>query len=94
MEVLLLNKEELKDIRFSSKEVISDDISKKLLMADLLRAQSLGNLEKNKVRIIFHLADGSRGEVATTVWGVGEYHLMLKGDINIPIRSIESIKII
>lgn len=94
MDVLLLQKEDLKGIWFSATEVINDEIAKKLLMADLLRAQSLGNLEKNKVKIKFHLEDGSRGEVETTVWGVGEHHLMLKGGIHIPIRAVESILIL
>lgn len=94
MEIITLKKEDLSSVRFSTMDVISDATAKKLLMSDLLRAQTLGNIEKNKVKIIFHLLDGSRGEVTTTVWGVGEHHLMLKGGVNIPIRSVESIIII
>lgn len=94
MDIIMLQKEDLRGIRFSANEVISDEIAKKILMADLLRAQSLGNLEKNKVKIIFHLEDCTRGEVTTTVWGVGEHHLILKGGVHIPIRSVERIVIV
>jgi hypothetical protein len=87
----ILKKEDLAHVHFTHNEVISDQGQKHLLMSELIRAQSLGNLEKNKVKIIFHLQDGTKGEVETTVWGVGEHHLMLKGGIHIPIRAIESI---
>ena len=94
MEARILQKEDLSGIKFTAENIITDQNIKKSLMADLLRAQSLGNLEKTKVKIIFLLEDSSRGEVETTVWGVGENHLMLKGGIHIPIRAIESISLV
>lgn len=94
METQILQKEELVGLKFTSREVINDLSQKKILMSELLRAQTLGNLEKIKVRIVFYLENGSRGEVETTVWGVGENHLMLKRGIYIPIRAIESISYI
>lgn len=87
----VLMKEQLVNIKFTLNEVIKDKDQKKYLMSELSRALSLGNLEKNKVKIIFHLEDGSKGEVETTVWGEGEHHLILKGGVHIPIRAIESI---
>jgi hypothetical protein len=94
METQILQKEELVGLKFTTKEVIHDLSQKKNLMSELSRAQTLGNLEKIKVRIVFHLESGIRGEVETTVWGVGENHLMLKKGIHIPIRAIESISYI
>lgn len=91
MDTRVIKKEELNDIRFTTNEVIEDECAKKALMADLHRAQSLGNLEKNKVKITFHMEDSSKGEVETTVWGVCENYLTLKGSIHIPIRAIESV---
>lgn len=91
METQIVNKEDLAKISFTHREVISDQAQKHLLMSELIRAQALGNLEKIKVKIIFQLKDGTKGEVETTVWGVGEHHLMLKGGIHLPIRAIEKI---
>lgn len=94
MEAILMKKEDLKDVKFSHEEVVEDPIRQKLRMADLYKAQALGNLEKLKVRIEFLLEDHSHRMVETTVWAVGENHLMLKGGINIPVRAIEHIQII
>lgn len=94
METQILRKEDLAHVNFSINEAITDLSKRKHLMGELTRALSLGNLEKTKVKITFHLQDGSKGEVETTVWGVGEHHLMLKGGIHIPIRAIESINTI
>ncbi|WKV12098.1 hypothetical protein [Marivirga harenae] len=94
MENQILKKEDLANVHFTVNEAFSDVTKKKHLMSDLIRAQSLGNLEKTKVKITFHLQDGGKGEVETTVWGVGEHHLMLKGGIHIPIRAIESVNTI
>lgn len=88
-----LNKEDLAKVRFSQEEA-HDNLQHQILMNDLLRAQSLGNLEKVKVKIDFLLEDHSHGIVETTVWAVGPEQIMLKGGVNIPIRSVQSISII
>ncbi|WP_375578475.1 hypothetical protein ABWH96_15795 [Marivirga tractuosa] len=94
METQILKKEDLVNVNFTPNEVIKDQEGKQNLMSELVRAQALGNLEKIKVKIIFQLKEGGKGEVETTVWGVGEHHLMLKGGIHLPIRAIEKIIII
>lgn len=94
MEATMINKEELPHVRFSHEEVITDHNEQKLRMAELYRAQILGNLEKLKVSIEFQLEDHSHRKVETTVWAVGQEHIMLKSGIGIPIRAVESIKVI
>jgi hypothetical protein len=94
METQILKKEDLVNVNFTPNEVIKDQEGKQNLMSELVRSQALGNLEKIKVKIIFQLKEGGKGEVETTVWGVGEHHLMLKGGIHLPIRAIEKIIII
>ncbi|MGK7389942.1 MAG: hypothetical protein ACNS60_06310 [Candidatus Cyclobacteriaceae bacterium M2_1C_046] len=94
MEAILMKKEELANVKFSHEEVISDEVQKKLRMAELHRAQTLGNLEKIKVRINFQLDNHSHRMVETTVWAVGPDNLMLKGGIAIPIRAVEDIQVI
>lgn len=94
MESTSMKKEDLKNVRFCHEEVIADEVQKKLRMADLKRAQILGNLEKTKVRINFQLEDHSHRMVETTVWAVGTDHLMLKGGVAIPIKAVEEIQLL
>jgi hypothetical protein len=94
MKGVLINKEDIAFAKFPEGDVLQDDSQRSLRMTALARAQALGNLEKIKVGIQFVLADHSVRFVETTVWGVGENHIMLKGGIDIPIRAIRSIEVI
>lgn len=92
MKGVLINKEDIANAKFPDVDVLQDDSQRRLRMSDLARAQALGNLEKIKVSIQFVLADHSDRVVETTVWGVGEDHIMLKGGIDIPIKAVRSIE--
>lgn len=94
MESVIIPKEEIPNIRFAENLHIKEVDEQKKLIANLYRAQALGNLEKIKVRIIFYTHEFQRRAVETTVWGVGEDNIMLKHGYCIPIRSIDSIELI
>jgi hypothetical protein len=83
-----INKEEIKNLKFCKKEVLENLSARKKRSFDLMRAQALGNLLKNKVYITFETADEKIYRVHTTVWAVGTEFICLKSDLCIPINSI------
>lgn len=87
-EVLKIEKEEIKDISFSKKEVLSDINDQQQRAHDLERAQTLGNASQGKVVITFESSDNKIYRVETTIWFVGSQFVTLKGGITIPIHSI------
>lgn len=86
-----ITKENIHELKFSSKDVLEAVDEKKLRMSDLLRASSLGNLLRNKVNIIFEDKNENLYEVDTTVWAVGDKFITLKGGIHIPINAIHEV---
>ncbi|EIM78447.1 hypothetical protein A3SI_02753 [Nitritalea halalkaliphila LW7] len=86
--VTAIEKEQITNLKFSAQEVLHSVEERSLRRADLERAQALGNLLQNKVRIRFETADGEHYEVYTTVWAVGERFIKLKGGVHIPIHCI------
>lgn len=86
-----ITKENISQIKFSSKEVLEAMEAKKFRMSNLLRASSLGNLLRNKVNIIFEDKNENIYEVNTTVWAVGDKFVLLKGGIHIPINAIHDV---
>lgn len=83
-----IEKEQIKQLKFCRKEVLSDNEARKKRDFDLMRAQALGNLLKNKVNITFETADEKVYQVHTTIWAVGSEFVCLKSDICIPINCI------
>jgi hypothetical protein len=86
--VLTVPKEEIGQLHFIKKDILSDTISRKNRLAALLKAQTLGNLYHQKVTIIYVLNDGNLQQVETTVWAVGGDYIALKGGMNLPIHAI------
>ena len=86
-----INKEIIKDLKFTLKDVLDTPEAKKLRSADLHRAMMLGNLLQSKVHIVFEDITNKIFEVDTTVWSVGDHFVTLKGGIHIPINSIHEI---
>lgn len=92
METLeIIDKEQIPNFKFSTKEVLSAPEAQLKRMADLHRAQSLGNLLQSKVKLVFETANGSIFQVETTVWAVGNEFVSLKGGTVIPIRAISKV---
>ena len=85
-----IEKESIEGLRFPAEEIHLSPESRAQLRHELERASSLGNLEKYKVRILFEDSDGKKA-VTTTIWGVTEKNIMLKGGRSIPLHRIHSI---
>ncbi|PRY88147.1 hypothetical protein [Mongoliibacter ruber] len=83
-----IEKEEIINLKFSRKEVLQEDVKRKQRNFELMRAQALGNLLKNKVNITFETADEKVFQVSTTVWAVGSDYVSLKKNLFIPINAI------
>lgn len=84
----VIEKEQISNLSFTKRDVISDPEERSIRMADLYRSQTLGNLLRTKVKLTFESADEKVFQVYTTVWAVGSDFITLKGGVYIPIRSI------
>lgn len=88
---LSIEKENIRDLKFPDNEVLSSKDAIKIRQADLDRALKLGNLEHNKIKIVFEDSEGLK-QVETTVWGVTDKRVILKQGVLIPIHRIHEIK--
>lgn len=87
-----IEKEKIVDLKFPSKEVISDPSSIAERKLELDKALKLGNNEQHKIKIYFE-DDTSKKIVETTVWGVTDKRVILKQGLVIPINRVHKIKI-
>jgi hypothetical protein len=87
---LLVEKEIIRDLKFPEHDVLSSKDEIKIRNSDLERALKLGNLEHNKIKIVFEDIDGVK-QVETTVWGVTDKRVILKLGILLPIHRIHVI---
>lgn len=87
----IISKELISNLRFPEAEVLGtpEAIAKRRI--ELERALTLGNLEHNKVRIIFE-DDEMVKQVETTVWGLTEFRVILKQGMVIPIHRIHLVR--
>ncbi|MDO9187111.1 MAG: hypothetical protein Q7W13_13940 [Bacteroidia bacterium] len=88
---LSVEKESIVDLKFPDNDVLSSTDEIKIRYSNLERALKLGNLEHNKIKIVFEDADGVK-QVETTVWGVTDKRVILKQGVLIPIHRIHEIK--
>ncbi len=88
---LSVEKESIVGLKFPDNDVLSTADEIKIRYANLERALKLGNLEHNKIKIVFEDADGVK-QVETTVWGVTDKRVILKQGVLIPIHRIHEIK--
>lgn len=86
-----VQKEMISGFKFPEKEVLASKDEIKVRLSELERALKLGNLEHNKIKIIFEDAEGVK-QVETTVWGVTDKRVILKQGIMIPIHRIYEIR--
>ena len=92
METTLIQKEEIKNLKFKKSDVLKES-DKIHLRYDLLKqGEILGNSYKHKLKIMFHSIEGS-WMVYTTVWFVSEAYIQIKGGTIIPISAIEDVAI-
>lgn len=90
---VLIEKEELKALKFPHDEVLGSAAQIAERTAKLKTATSLGNLEKHKVQITFYDTEGLK-MVHTTIWGTAEDSIILKYNTNIPVHCIVDIAIL
>jgi len=90
---LLIQKESIGALRFPLVEVLNSPDAIQRRRDALLRATRLGNILRNKVKIIFEDAMTMR-MVETTVWATTEQNISLKGGVTIPICRIHQVRIL
>lgn len=83
-------KEQIKFLKFPKEEVLKKKNAIVNRFLDLQRALSLGNLEREKVKIFFMDNHGLK-KVETTVWGITDKSVILKQSTIIPLKRIVSI---
>ena len=88
-----IEKEEVENLVFPSQPIkLRTQEEQKALLKKLHNAEKLGNLFHDKIEIVFQDSEGLK-EVNTTIWAVGEDHIVLKKGVFIPIHRIVSIQI-
>ncbi|MCB0478580.1 MAG: hypothetical protein KDC84_10475 [Crocinitomicaceae bacterium] len=86
----LIEKEIIASLSFKDTHAKNQDPD---LLKKLKNATSLGNLHRNKCRIIFQDSQGIKA-VETTIWSTGKHYICLKGGMWLPIRNIFDVKIL
>lgn len=87
---LLIEKENIRGLKFPDSDVLISKDEIKIRYSCLERALKLGNLEHNKIKIVFEDTDGLK-QVVTTVWGVTDKRVILKQGVLLPIHRIHEI---
>lgn len=93
MEAVLIQKEEVVNLKFPNEEVLSSEDEKKVLRKKLEQATALGNTEYSKIKIFFSDTEGLK-KIETTIWATGEKNIVLKHGITIPIKRIVDIHLL
>lgn len=88
----LIEKETITEFSFPKQEVLLDAELLALRAKNIEKGMSIGNLQKTKVEIFFEDSEGLK-KVQTTIWGVTENYLILKGNLLIPIQRIHQVAI-
>jgi uncharacterized protein (UPF0248 family) len=90
--IQLVEKETVGDLVFPLDEILTSnsEILNRKLSID--RAISLGNLERQKVKIIFSDTTGIK-KVDTTIWAVTDKAILLKQNTVVPIHRIHKLEI-
>lgn len=89
----LIQKEAIGALSFPKGEVLTSEEAIHDRRIALLKATRLGNVLRNKVKIVFEDTKGVH-EVETTVWATAERNISLKGGVVIPIERIHQVKIL
>ena len=89
---VLIQKENISGLKFPETEVLDSKEKIKARSANLERALKLGNLEHNKIAIVFEDSEGLK-QVETTVWGVTDRRVILKKGVVIPIHRIHEVHV-
>jgi len=85
-------KEEIRFLHFPEEDVLFSMEDKQTRNQNLKHAISLGNLEHEKIKIIFQDIEGVK-EAETTIWGITDRDVILKQGTIIPIHRIVQINL-
>lgn len=88
----LIEKESVATLKFHKEDVLKSTEARIQRKLDLNRATTLGNMERDKMRIIFEDTLGLK-QIETTIWGVTDEGIILKQGMMIPIHCIHEVKI-
>ncbi len=87
---MLVEKEEISKLKFSSEEVLCNPEDRKIRQMKLGRATFLGNVEHFKIHILFEDQEGLK-IVYTTIWATSKKNIVLKLGVKIPICRIHDV---
>lgn len=87
-----VEKETISSLNFPKEPLKRTKDEQKILMMKLQKAQTLGNIHHNKIKIQFMDEEGLK-EVNTTVWALGDDYIVLKKGVFIPINRITDVEI-
>lgn len=90
MKPQVIEKEWIKLEKFPATDVLPTEAERTSRLLRLRKALTLGNLEKQKVGIVFDTVGGRR-VVQTTVWALSDHDVLLKGGTVLPIRAIREV---
>ena len=85
--VCAIQKEEIPFLKFPKEEVLHNTHQQKERCTLLKNAMRLGNLERQKVKMLFRDNQGLK-RIETTVWGVTDRAVILKQSIILPVNRI------
>ncbi|MFL5763503.1 MAG: hypothetical protein ACJ77K_06120 [Bacteroidia bacterium] len=87
-----IDKENISGLKFPDQDVLNTKEDVRARVLNLERALKLGNLEHNKIKIVFEDSEGIK-IVNTTVWGVTDKRVILKQGVVIPIHRIHEVNV-
>ncbi len=90
MNIQVIEKEQIQFLKFPKEDVLNKRKDQIDRILKLQRALSLGNLEHQKVKIVF-MDSTSIKRVETTIWGITDKEVILKQATIIPLERILSI---
>ncbi|WP_346883468.1 hypothetical protein [uncultured Algibacter sp.] len=89
-DIQIIEKENIKFLNFPKDDVFNKHEDKIDRIINLNRGLSLGNLEQQKVKILF-VDDQGLKRVETTIWGITDKSVILKQSTILPLKRIISI---
>jgi len=88
-----IEKEAVVGLKFPTEDVLAEDDAKARRAKQLLKAMSLGNLNKFKVKIAFE-DDQNIKSIYTTIWAITEKNLVLKAGMTVPRHRVHSVEFV
>lgn len=87
----LVEKERIPMLVPVKQDVLPGEESRRSRMQQLMWFLKGGNAFKVKAKIIFQTLEGLKS-VHTTIWGVSETHVALKGGVTLPVHAIVEVQ--